>query len=167
MGLQPMARHSPKRNRIIPGLPLATVIVEAATKSGSLITARDALDQGRDVLVVPGHPFDARAAGGNMLIHDGATLIRNAANINEGLAPIAPQQPALPLQEPKPAKHNLQEASKLHMQILSRLEPSTIAKDQLICDLTTPPGQVNPILLDLELDGQISRHAGGLLTRII
>jgi DNA processing protein len=167
MGLQPMARHSPKQNRIISGLPQATVIVEAATKSGSLITARDALDQGRDVLAVPGHPFDARAAGGNMLIHDGATLIRNAADINERLAPIAPQQPALPLQEPKPAKHNLQEASKLHMQILSRLEPSTIAKDQLICDLTTPPAQVNPILLDLELDGQISRHAGGLLARII
>ena len=77
------------------------MIVEVATKSGSLITARDALDQGRDVLAVPGHPFDARAAGGNMLIHDGATLIRNAADINEGLAPIAPQQPALPLQEPK------------------------------------------------------------------
>ena len=75
-------------------------------------------------------------------------------------------QPYL-FKSPKPAKHNLQEASKLHMQILSRLEPSTIAKDQLICDLTTPPAQVNPILLDLELDGQISRHAGGLLARII
>jgi DNA processing protein len=162
MGLQPMARHSPKRNRIISGLPQATVIVEAATKSGSLITARNALDQGRDVLAVPGHPFDAR-----MLIHDGATLIRNAADINEGLAPIAPQQPALTLQVQKPAKHNLQEASKLHMQILSRLEPSTIAKDQLICNFTTPPAQVNPILLDLELDGQISRYAGGLLARII
>jgi DNA processing protein len=87
--------------------------------------------------------------------------------LTKGLPPLPPQQPALPLQEPKPAKHNLKEASKLHMQILSRLEPSTIAKDRLIRDLTTPPAQVNPILLDLELDGQISRHAGGLLTRII
>ena len=167
MGLQPMARHFPKRNRIISGLSQATVIVEAATKSGSLITARDALDQGRDVLAIPGLPFDARAAGGNMLIRDGATLIRNAADIIEALAPIAPQQPALPLQESKPAKHNLQEASKLHMQILSRLGPSPIAEDQLIRDLKTTPAQVTPLLLDLELDGQISRHAGGLLARII
>jgi DNA processing protein len=125
------------------------------------------LAQGPNVLAVPGHPFDARAAGGNMLIHDGATLIRNAPTLTKGLPPLPPQQPALPLQEPKPAKHNLQEASKLHMQILSCLEPSTIAKDHLIRDLTTPPAQVNPILLDLELDGQISRHAGGLLARII
>ncbi len=167
MGLQPMACHFPKRNRIISRLPQATVIVEAATKSGSLITARDALDQGRDVLAVPGHPFDARAAGGNMLILDRATLIRNAADIIEALAPIAPQQPALPLQEPKPAKQNLQEASILHMQILSHLGPSPIAEDQLIRDLKTTPAQVTPILLDLELDGQISRHAGGLLARII
>ena len=83
-----------------------------------------------------------------------------------GLPPL-PQQPALPLEEPKPAKHNLQEASKLQMQILSRLGPSTIAEDQLIRDLTTAPAQVTPILLDLELDRQISRHAEGLLARII
>lgn len=78
MGLQPMARHFPKRNQIISGLAQATVIVEAAAKLGSLITARDALDQRRDVLAVPVHPFDARAAGGNMLIRDGAVLVQNA-----------------------------------------------------------------------------------------
>lgn len=155
MGLQPVARHFSKRNRIVSGLSQATVIVEATTKSGSLITARDAVDLGRDVLAVSGHPFDARAAGGNMLIRDGATLIRNTADIIKALAPIASQQPTLPLQEPKPAKHNLQEASKLYMQILSRLGPSPIAEDQLIHDLKTTPAQVTPILLDLELDGQI------------
>ena len=71
MGLQPQARHFPARNRIISGLAQAVVVVEAAAKSGSLITARNALDQGRDVLAVPGHPFDARAWGCNMLIRDG------------------------------------------------------------------------------------------------
>lgn len=167
MGLQPMARHFPKRNRIISGLAQATVVVEAAAKSGSLITARDALDQGRDVLAVPGHPFDARAAGGNMLIRDGATLVRNASDIVEALAPLAPVQADLPLSAPEPSKPNLQEASQLHMQILSRLGPSPIAEDQLIRDLKTSPAKVTPILLDLELDGQIARHTGGLLARVV
>ncbi|MFN4131362.1 MAG: DNA-processing protein DprA, partial [Paracoccaceae bacterium] len=76
MGLQPQARHFPQRNRIVSGLSRAVVVVEAAARSGSLITAKTALDQGRDVLAVPGHPFDARAAGCNMLLRDGATLIR-------------------------------------------------------------------------------------------
>ena len=167
MGLQPMARHFPKRNRIISGLAQATVIVEAAAKSGSLITARDALDQGRDVLAVPGHPFDARAAGGNMLIRDGAVLVRNANDVIEALAPISPEQPNLPLDEPKSNKRDLRETSQLHMQILSRLGPSPIAEDQLIRDLKTTPAKVTPILLDLELDGQIARQSGGLLARVV
>ncbi|MFT5799457.1 MAG: DNA processing protein [Candidatus Azotimanducaceae bacterium] len=167
MGLQPMARHFPKRNRIISGLAQATVIVEAAAKSGSLITARDALDQGRDVLAVPGHPFDARAAGGNMLIRDGAVLVRNANDVIEALAPISPEQPTLPLDEPKSNKRDLRETSQLHMQILSRLGPSPIAEDQLIRDLKTTPAKVTPILLDLELDGQIARQSGGLLARVV
>ena len=167
MGLQPMARHFPKRNRIISGLAQATVIVEAAAKSGSLITARDALDQGRDVLAVPGHPFDARAAGGNMLIRDGAVLIRNANDVIEALAPISPEQPTLPLDEPKSNKRDLRESSQLHIQILSRLGPSPIAEDQLIRDLKTTPAKVTPILLDLELDGQIARQSGGLLARVV
>lgn len=167
MGLQPMARHFPKRNRIISGLAQATVIVEAAAKSGSLITARDALDQGRDVLAVPGHPFDARAAGGNMLIRDGAVLVRNANDVIEALAPISPEQPTLSLDEPKSNKRDLRETSQLHMQILSRLGPSPIAEDQLIRDLKTTPAKVTPILLDLELDGQIARQSGGLLARVV
>jgi DNA processing protein len=167
MGLQPMARHFPKRNRIISGLAQATVIVEAAAKSGSLITARDALDQGRDILAVPGHPFDARAAGGNMLIRDGAVLVRNAQDIVEALAPLAPQQSALALEEPTAKPRDLRETSQLHMQILSRLGPFPIAEDQLIRDLKTTPAKVTPILLDLELDGQIARHSGGLLARVV
>ena len=87
MGQTPMSRHFPPRNRIISGLSRAIVVIEAAMKSGSLITARDALDQGRDVLAVPGHPFDARAAGCNMLIRDGATLVRNGEDVLNALSP--------------------------------------------------------------------------------
>ena len=83
MGLTPQARHFPTRNRIISGLARAVVVVEAASKSGSLITARTALDQGREVMAVPGHPMDARAAGCNMLIRDGAILIRDARDVIE------------------------------------------------------------------------------------
>ena len=104
MGLQPMARHFPSRNRIIAGLSRATVVVEAATKSGSLITTRDALDLGRDVFAVPGHPFDARAAGCNALIRDGATLVRSAADVLEALAPLGKSTPQLPLPLPEAAR---------------------------------------------------------------
>lgn len=86
-GLVPQARHFPLRNRIISGLALGVVVVEAAEKSGSLITARNALDQGREVMAVPGHPVDARAGGGNLLIRDGCTLVRHAADVIEALGP--------------------------------------------------------------------------------
>ncbi|MEM6729487.1 MAG: DNA-processing protein DprA [Pseudomonadota bacterium] len=85
MGLHPQARHFPRRNRLISGIARAVVVVEAAAKSGSLITASIALDQGREVFAVPGHPFDARAAGSNMLLRDGATLVRGASDIIEAL----------------------------------------------------------------------------------
>ena len=85
MGMQPQARHFPLRNRIIAGMARAVVVVEAAARSGSLITARDALDLGREVLAVPGHPFDARAAGCNMLIRDGAMLVRGAEDVLEAI----------------------------------------------------------------------------------
>lgn len=88
-GLEPQARHFPRRNRIVSGLARAVVVVEAAAHSGSLITARAALDQGREVMAVPGHPMDARAAGGNLLIRDGATLVRNAADVLAALAGVA------------------------------------------------------------------------------
>lgn len=171
MGLQPMARHFPSRNRIIAGLSRATVIVEAAAKSGSLITARDALDQGREVLAVPGHPFDARAAGCNMLIRDGATLVRSAADVIEILGSGEKQPPDQhqldldpPRQRPSPTRA-LKQTAALHTQILARLGPSPIAEDQLIRDLNAAPATVAPILIDLELDGQILRQAGGLVSR--
>ena len=170
VGLQPMARHFPGRNRIISGLSRATVVVEAAAKSGSLITARDALDQGREVLAVPGHPFDARAAGCNLLLRDGATLVRNAADVLEALGPIAtPEaQPPLPL-APPPHKdrRNLRETAALHSRILSRLGAAPLAEDQLIRDLQAPAAEVAPVLVDLELEGQIARRPGGLLSKVV
>jgi DNA processing protein len=172
MGLQPVARHFPPRNRIVSGLGRATIIVEAAAKSGSLITARDALDQGREVLAVPGSPMDARASGCNLLIRDGATLIRNAADVIEALTPMVPRAPVLPMDlphtpPPQPAhdRRTLRETATLHSQILNRLGPAPVAEDQLIRDIAATPSDVAPVLLELELDGQIERGAGGLLTR--
>ncbi|SPJ30289.1 DNA-processing protein DprA [Falsiruegeria mediterranea] len=168
MGMRLQARHFPRRNRIISGMSQAVVVVEAAAKSGSLITARDALDQGREVLAVPGHPFDARAAGCNMLIRDGAQLVRNADDVIAALPMQEPEQLALDqvLQEaPRPApKRSLQETAQLHTQILNRLGPSPVAEDQLIRDLQASAGDVGPALVDLELDGKINRQAGGLLS---
>lgn len=170
MGTTPQARHFPSRNRIISGAAQAVVVVEAAVKSGSLITARDALDQGREVLAVPGHPFDARASGCNMLIRDGATLVRNADDVIAALprltAPVPPVQRALlaDLPPPPPERRALAQTATLHQQILSRLGPSPVAEDQLIRDLAVSAGHVGPALVDLELDGKIRRQSGGLLS---
>ena len=179
MGMEPQARHFPLRNRIISGLSRAVIVVEAASRSGSLITARNALDQGRDVFAVPGHPFDARASGCNMLIRDGATLIRSAADVIEALGGDRPclvkhvrpvvqaepvNRPSLP--GPTPTHRPLAEIAALHSKILDRLGPSPLAEDQLIRDLAMPASYVAPELLSLELEGRIQRQAGGLLSRI-
>ena len=167
MGLQPQARHFPARNRVISGLARAVVVVEAAAKSGSLITARNALDQGRDVLAVPGHPFDARAWGCNMLIRDGATLVRNAEDVIEALAPAPVEEPQLPLTPALQAERTLRDTAALHTEILSRLGSAPIAEDQLLRDIKAPATDVSPVLIDLELDGKITRHSGGLLARVV
>ncbi len=109
-GTEPVARHFPARNRIISGLSRAVVVIEAAHRSGSLITARCALDQGREVMAVPGHPMDARAAGCNALIRDGALLVRNSADVLAALQsngprvaqPAAAEQPAAATTAPVP-----------------------------------------------------------------
>ena len=178
MGLQPQARHFPRRNRIIAGLSHAVVVVEAAEGSGSLITARDALDQGREVLAVPGHPLDPRAAGCNALIRDGARLVRDVSDIIEALEttlelpfapPAAPRPYTPPPQPTKPAPRASAAAPDslgLHRMILDRLGPSPLAEDQLIRDLALPAATLAPAILFLELDGRIERQPGGLLARI-
>lgn len=187
MGLAPQARHFPARNRLISGLAQAVVVVEAAPKSGSLITVRCALDQGREVLAVPGHPFDSRAAGCNMLLRDGARLVRNAEDVLESLPNRAPAatgtQPALDLPPPasvapvrsdqpvpnaQPARDRRSPAETfdLHRQILARLGPSPLAEDQLIRDIAAAPEQLGSALVDLELEGRIARQPGGLLAKL-
>ncbi|WP_170782867.1 DNA-processing protein DprA [Ruegeria lacuscaerulensis] len=162
MGVTPQARHFPRRNRIISGLAQAVVVVEAAAKSGSLITARDALDQGREVLAVPGHPFDARAAGCNLLIRDGATLVRSAEDVIEAL----PQRDLITATRPQltPTITKPNPPTALHKAILTRLGPSPIAEDQLIRDIAASAGEIGPALVDLELEGRIQRQPGGLLS---
>lgn len=171
MGLTPHARHFPRRNRLISGLARAVVVVEAAAKSGSLITARNALDQGRDVLAVPGHPFDARASGCNFLIRDGAALVRNAQDVIEAIGPaIAKETPDLRPMATPPKPRSLQDTAQLHSQILARLGPSPLSEDQLIRDIADnggpSSGDILPELVHLELEGRISRQPGGLLSRI-
>jgi len=168
MGLQPQARHFPIRNRIIAGLAQSVVIVEAALRSGSLITADAALALGRDVLAVPGHPFDARAGGCNALIRDGATLVRSAADILESVSTTS-VEPAIAPQpvEPPAQKRSLRDTAVLHAQILERLGPSPLAEDQLIRDLGAPVAEIAPAIVDLEIDGHINRQAGGLISRVV
>ena len=185
-GLDPLARHFPQRNRIVSGLASAVVVVEAAARSGSLITARTALDQGREVLAVPGHPFDGRATGCNLLIRDGATLVRGPEDVLEILAAkatplraaaaVAVAAPAPNRAAPSvatdgpprpPAPRPEAEIRALHRQILDRLGPAPLAEDQLIRDLAAPSAVVAPELVALELDGQVLRHPGGLLSRAV
>lgn len=172
-GCQPQTRHFPQRNRIVSGLARAVVVVEAAARSGSLITARNALDQGREVLAVPGHPFDARAAGCNQLLRDGAVLVRGASDVIEAIgleaaAAVAPEadDPAPALPGPVPARRPLADVAALHGSILARLGPSPLAEDQLIRDLALPPQMLAPALITLELEGRIQRQPGGLLSRL-
>lgn len=170
-GLEPQARHFPLRNRIVAGLSRAVIVVEAAAKSGSLITARSALDYGREVMAVPGHPFDARASGCNMLIRDGAVLVRGVQDVLEALgtpgeARNEPQMTLPPLPGPEAPQRPLKDVALLHSMILSRLGPSPLAEDQLMRDLKVTPAQLAPELLNLELEGRIARQPGGLLARV-
>jgi DNA processing protein len=170
MGLVPQARHFPRRNRLISGLSAGVVVIEGASRSGSLITARDALEQGREVMAVPGHPFDARAAGCNALIREGATLVRDAADVLAALARALPAAKARVAPVPAAASSAAEAPAAavpagagLQQAILACLGPSPLAEDQLIRDLALPAARIAPELLQLELAGRVVRQRGGLL----
>jgi DNA processing protein len=158
-GHAPRAQDFPRRNRLISGLALGVVVIEGALRSGSLITARNAADQGREVMAVPGSPLDARAGGCNALIRDGATLVRHAGDVAEALAAhlAAPLRPvARPEPPPEPAA-----AADLPGRLLELLGPSPVEEDALTRDLGLPAATVAAALLELEMAGRVLRHAGG------
>lgn len=165
-GAEPRARHFPWRNRIIAGASLATVVVEAVPKSGSLITARLAGEMGRDVLAVPGSPLDPRAQGCNLLIREGATLVQNAADILEALRPIDARllrSPGADYTSPPPASDA---SDRERTAVLDLLSPVSVPVDELIRQSALPPAIVQTVLLELELAGRLERHAGGRVSLV-
>ena len=167
LGRVPQARHFPRRNRIVSGLSLGTVVVEAALQSGSLITARLAGEQGREVMAVPGSPLDPRCRGANQLIRQGATLVESAGDVTEALSGFAgqPRAPMQPLAAPSEALGNLSEdveiATKSSRNLVEeRLGPSPVAVDELLRQCQMSPPFLRMTLLELELAGRLIWHPG-------
>lgn len=162
-GHAPRAQDFPRRNRIISGLSLGVVVIEGAERSGSLITARDALDQGREVMAVPGNPLDPRASGCNLLIRDGATLIRSAADVLEALAEIlGPGMMAAP--QTMPAEQPDIAPADIPGRLLELLSTAPVEEDSLGRDLAVPAAVLAATLVEMELEGRVRRHPGGLVS---
>ena len=167
MGHVPRARDFPRRNRLISGAALGVVVVEAAHRSGSLITARIAAEQGREVFAVPGSPLDPRAAGTNDLIKQGATLTTEAADVINAVRPILGRPVEFPVGEPDDAMADTGEPDAgERARIVNLLGPSPIGLDDLIRMADAPPAIVRTVLLELELAGRLERHGGGLVSLI-
>ncbi|MFL6843789.1 MAG: DNA-processing protein DprA [Allosphingosinicella sp.] len=160
-GLEPHARHFPSRNRIIAGLSLGTVVVEAAPRSGSLITARCAAEFGREVMAVPGAPLDPRAQGCNQLIREGATLVQSAEDVMEAINPMRTR----PFRQPElrfgPSDVPVEAGEEARAVIVVLLNATPVPVDELVRQSELPPAIVQTVLLELELAGRLERHAGG------
>jgi DNA processing protein len=179
LGTEPQARHFPRRNRIISGMALGVVVVEAASKSGSLITARFGLEQGREVFAVPGSPLDPRCRGTNDLLRNGAVLTETAADIVDHLGPalqgrmrlpqapagqpLLPLAPVLPRPMPPPPAPPISEDAALDL-IVEKLSPTPVAVDELVRQCQLSAAAVASLLLELELAGRIERHPGNLVS---
>lgn len=173
LGTEPLARHFPRRNRVISGLSLGVMIVEAAAKSGSLITARMAMEQNREVFAVPGSPLDPRAEGCNALIRDGAQIVTGINDVLQGLQDL--QRRSLREEGPRFAGHDgtaslggldTPQDEQLRDKILENLSRTPVGQDELIRALDAPISQILTILLALELAGRIERQAGNKLNLI-
>jgi DNA processing protein len=171
-GTEPQARHFPRRNRIISGMALGVVVVEAAAHSGSLITARFALEQGRDVFAVPGSPLDPRCRGCNDLLRHGAILTENAEDV---LSQLGPRLQGSPLPPPSPAhaaptdrsptvaNASILDDSRLDL-IMESLGHTPVAVDELVRQCHLSAAAVATLLLELELAGKVERHPGNLVS---
>ena len=162
-GWEPRARDFPRRNRMIAGMALATVVVEAAERSGSLITARMALEQDREVFAVPGSPLDPRAAGSNDLIKQGARMVTGAADIIEAVAPMLAQPPETPpaaLSAPTSGDVDGEPADSDRARVLEALGPTPVEIDEIIRFTGLPVRTVLVVILELDLAGRVERHAG-------
>jgi DNA processing protein len=162
LGEAPQARHFPRRNRIISGLARGVVIVEAAERSGSLITAQYALEQGREIFAVPGSPLDPRAKGANRLIKDGATLTESAEDILSVLAPMLGHGFEEPTRSsaPGPVEVLEAEADRIRAAVEEALGPAPVEIDELIRQLGASPAVVLTVILELELAGRCARQPG-------
>lgn len=172
-GWEPRARDFPRRNRLIAGLGLGLVVVEAAQRSGSLITARLAGELGRIVFAVPGSPLDPRAAGSNGLLKDGAILTLGSDDVLEHLRPMIGRTPAPALREPdaaplEPAFDELPSEPERdeRTRLVEALSPSPTAVDDIVRHTDLPARTVRTLLLELDLAGRLERHSGGAVSLV-
>lgn len=165
-GWEPRAKDFPRRNRIVAGLALGLVVVEAAQRSGSLISARLAGEMGRLVFAVPGSPLDPRAAGTNGLLKDGAILVTEARDVAEQIAPLIgqPLPPPVSLEEPPDFSATPPPADDDRSRVVEALGPVPVGVDEIIRHTGLHPAQVFMILLELDLAGRLERHAGGSIS---
>ncbi|POF29014.1 DNA-processing protein DprA [Roseibium marinum] len=171
LGWKPRGRDFPRRNRLISGISLGVIVIEAAKASGSLHTARFALEQNREIFAVPGSPLDPRSEGANGLIRQGATLVTSAEDVLESLS--GRLEPALPLQQrlleddrnaPSPPPDP---DDSLRQKVLSALGPAPVDLDELIRFLGADTRSIHVILLELELAGKIERHRGNKISALL
>jgi DNA processing protein len=168
LGYEPRAHDFPRRNRLISGLAAGVVVIEAARRSGSLITTRLALEQGREVFAVPGSPLDARTEGSNGLLKQGATLVTEAEDVLAVLRPILGEPLEHRVDEarsaPAPAR-TAEPRDEERSRIADLLGPTPVAIDDLVRLSGKSAAAVRTVLLELELAGRLQRHAGGLVSR--
>ncbi|WP_420409080.1 DNA-processing protein DprA [Hoeflea sp.] len=168
MGWEPRARDFPRRNRLIAGVGLGLVVVEAAQRSGSLITARRAADFGRLVFAVPGSPLDPRAAGANGLLKDGAIVTTSSQDVIDALAPssriLHDEDPALEEPGGDDAAPFAEPAEEDRGSVIEALGPSPADIDDIIRHTGVPAQTVYLVLIELDLAGRLHRHPGGMVS---
>ncbi len=183
LGEPPRSRHFPRRNRLIAALSHAVLVVEAAERSGSLMTARLASELGREVLAVPGAPQDPRHRGTNRLLREGAALVESAEDILRVLESIGVPQhfagaagadvpllrhravPAAPMPEEEPRLDGEGAASELAERLFRCLSPEAVSVDELVRQCQASAADVQEALLELEMQGRIEWHAGNRVSR--